>query len=68
MNYYHIIGNKEKCNKQDISVDEKEHIIYCNTLDDYNSLPSKIITTLKRCKHTFPIQIYFLKPTTTKCL
>jgi len=59
MNYYHIIGNKEKCNKQDISVDEKEHIIYCNTLDDYNSLPSKIITTLKGVNTHFQYKYIF---------
>lgn len=44
--YYHVIGDKEKCNGQDIYVDDNESVIYTNTLDDYNSLPSKVITAL----------------------
>lgn len=59
MNYYHIIGNKDKCNTQDIIVDEKQHIIYCNSLDDYNSLPSKIITTLKGVNSIFQYKYIF---------
>lgn len=44
--YYHVIGDKEVCNGLDIYVDETESVIYTNTRDDYNSLPSKVITAL----------------------
>jgi hypothetical protein len=59
MNYYHIIGNKEKCNTQDIVIDDEQHIIYCNSLDDYNNIPSKIITTLKGVNAMFQYKYIF---------
>ena len=45
--YYHVIGNREKCKNEPIFIDENERIIYTNTKDDYNSLPSKVITALQ---------------------
>ena len=44
--YYHVIGNEEKCENNEIFIDEDKKIIYTNTKDDYNSLPSKVITAL----------------------
>jgi hypothetical protein len=57
--YYHVIGDKEKCNGQDIYVDENESIIYTNTLDDYNSLPSKVITALAGIHSKFDFKYVF---------
>jgi hypothetical protein len=44
--YYHVIGNKLKCQDKEIYIDEDNRVIYTNTKDDYNSLPSKVITAL----------------------
>jgi hypothetical protein len=57
--YYHIIGDKDKCNEQDILIDDTNSIIYTNTLDDYNSLPSKVITVLKGIYSTFNFKYIF---------
>jgi hypothetical protein len=57
--YYHVIGDKEKCNGQDIYVDEDESVIYTNTLDDYNSLPSKVITALAGIHSKFDFKYVF---------
>lgn len=57
--YYHVIGDKEKCNGQDIYVDDDESIIYTNTLDDYNSLPSKVITALAGIHSKFDFKYVF---------
>jgi hypothetical protein len=57
--YYHVIGNKTRCDGADISIDEENHILYCNTLDDYNSLPSKVITTMKGVTENFNYKYIF---------
>lgn len=57
--YYHIIGDKDKCNENDIFIDDTNNIIYTNTLDDYNSLPSKVITALKGIHSTFNFKYIF---------
>ena len=57
--YFHIIGNKDKCKNEDIHIDFEEHIIYSNTLDDYNSLPSKVITTLAGINNKFNFKYIF---------
>jgi len=57
--YYHIIGNKEKCQNETIVIDEKERIIYTNTNDDYNSLPSKVITALQGVNQHFNFKYIF---------
>jgi hypothetical protein len=57
--YYHVIGDKEKCNGEDIYVDENDRVIYTNTLDDYNSLPSKVITALAGIHSKFDFKYVF---------
>lgn len=57
--YYHIIGDKEKCNENDILIDDTNSIIYTNTLDDYNSLPAKVITALNGIYSTFNFKYIF---------
>lgn len=43
--YFHVIGDMEKCKEteQDYLFDHTQNILYVNTKDDYNSLPSKVI-------------------------
>ena len=55
--YFHIIGDKDKCDDNDIYIDG--HIIYTNTLDDYNSLPAKVITALKGINDNFSFNYIF---------
>jgi hypothetical protein len=57
--YYHIIGDKEKCGENDILIEENENIIYTNTLDDYNSLPAKVITALNGIRSAFDFKYIF---------
>ena len=39
--YYHVIGNEEKCENNEIFIDEDNKVIYTNTKDDYNSCHQK---------------------------
>lgn len=57
--YYHIIGDKEKCGENDILIEENENVIYTNTLDDYNSLPAKVITALNGIRSAFDFKYIF---------
>lgn len=57
--YYHVIGNKTRCGGDEISIDEDNHILYCNTLDDYNSLPAKVITAMKGVNEYFNYKYIF---------
>ncbi len=57
--YYHVIGDKEKCNGYDIYLDENESVIYTNTFDDYNSLPHKVITALAGIYSKFDFKYVF---------
>lgn len=47
--YYHVIGDVNKCSQSNVNYifDETERILYVNTKDDYNSLPSKVIHALE---------------------
>jgi len=58
--YFHIIGDKKICDDKNIHIDFNENIIYCNSDDDYNSLPSKVITTLDGINELFDYK-YILK-------
>ena len=43
--YFHVIGDKTLCenNETEYIINNDENILYVNTKDDYNSLPSKVI-------------------------
>jgi hypothetical protein len=58
--YYHVIGNEAKCENNEISIDEDNKVIYTNTKDDYNSLPSKVITALTGVLEKFDFK-YIMK-------
>ena len=57
--YFHIIGDKKICDDKNIHIDFNENIIYCNSDDDYNSLPSKVITTLDGINELFDYKYIF---------
>lgn len=46
MVYYHIIGDAKLCNENQYILDQSNNMIYTNTMDDYLSLPHKIITAI----------------------
>jgi len=50
INYYHVIGDKNKTQEQNYLIDQENKILYVNTLDDYNSLPHKVITSFEIIK------------------
>lgn len=53
--YFYIIGDRYKCNsesKRDYIIDEENHTIYTNTLDDYMSLSHKAITAVQAVHNT----------------
>lgn len=58
--YFHIIGDKEKCNEKDYIFDNINNILYVNTDDDYNSLPSKVINAINAINETYDYK-YILK-------
>lgn len=58
--YFHIIGDKERCNDSEFAFDMEEHILYVNTKDDYLSLPSKIICAIQAVQQTMTYD-YILK-------
>lgn len=59
--YYHIIGDKEYCKDKKYIFDEKNRILYTNTGDGYNELPSKIITAFRAVYETMPNIKYVFK-------
>jgi len=55
--YFYVIGDKEKCKNghnacSDYIIDEETHTLYTNTLDDYLSLPHKVITAMQAIHNT----------------
>ena len=45
--YFHVIGNIEKCKDNNYLLNKENKILYVKTLDDYNSLPHKVITSFQ---------------------
>lgn len=58
--YFHIVGDKEKCDVDEYYFDFDNHLLYVATHDDYISLPHKMITALKAVNDTFEYR-YILK-------
>jgi len=56
--YYHVIGNENLEN--DYEFNEEERILWVKTLDDYNSLPKKVMTAYNAITKTFNYK-YILK-------
>ena len=59
LKYFHVIGNKNKCGDKNFLVDTSNNIIYTSTLDDYVSLPLKVITALEAIHHTYDYKCVF---------
>jgi len=59
--YYHVIGDVDKCSQSntDYIFDETEHILYVNTKDDYNSLPTKVVHALGAVNVEFDYKYIF---------
>ncbi len=57
--YFHLIGDSEKCAEKEHLFDYDENILYVNTKDDYNSLPSKMITALNAVNETIEYKYVF---------
>lgn len=59
IDYFHIIGNKDKCSNQEYYFDNDNKILYTSTNDDYLSLPHKIITGMKAIHETYDYKYIF---------
>jgi hypothetical protein len=59
--YFHVIGDVEKCKKNDTNYffDFHNKILYTKTKDDYLSLPHKVITALEAVNHTYNYDYIF---------
>jgi len=66
--YYHVIGDENleteykfinDNNDNNDNSNEKSNILYVKTLDDYNSLPNKVITSFKAIHDTFSYKYIF---------
>ena len=55
--YYHVIGNEDL--EAEYKFIEEANILYVKTLDDYNSLPNKVITSFKAINDTFSYKYIF---------
>ena len=59
IDYFHIIGNKDKCSNKEYYFDNDNRILYTSTNDDYLSLPHKIITAMKAIHDTYDYKYIF---------
>jgi hypothetical protein len=60
LKYYHVIGDENlETEYKFINKDNNENILYVKTLDDYNSLPNKVITAYKAINETFDYKYIF---------
>jgi hypothetical protein len=55
--YYHVIGNREL--ETPYAFDNEERILWVKTLDDYNSLPKKVIAAIGAVRNTFKFKYVF---------
>lgn len=58
--FFHVIGDKNLCSSNKFLFNYDENILYVNTNDDYNSLPSKVIHSFEAVNETFNYK-YILK-------
>ena len=57
LKYYHVIGDETLENEY--SFDEENHILWLKVLDDYNSLPTKVITAYQVIYDNFNFEYIF---------
>jgi hypothetical protein len=55
--YYHVIGSEDL--KTNYKFDDDNKILWVKTLDDYNSLPTKVITAYNAVNETFEYKYIF---------
>ena len=55
--YYHIIGDENL--NEGFTFDDKNHILYVKTKDDYNSLPHKVISAFNAINITYKFKYIF---------
>lgn len=55
--YYHVIGDPDL--SEPFKFDNEERILWVNTLDDYNSLPKKVIAAFVAVRSTFKFKYIF---------
>jgi len=55
--YYHVIGNPDL--ETDFLFLDKENVLYVKTMDDYNSLPKKVIASYEAVHKTFQYKYIF---------
>jgi len=57
LKYYHVIGDEKLENE--FYFDDEERILWVKTLDDYNSLPKKVIAAYNAVNKTFKFKYIF---------
>lgn len=57
LKYYHVIGDETI--EELYKFDDENNMLYVKTLDDYNSLPSKVIAAFKAIQETFEFKYLF---------
>jgi hypothetical protein len=57
VSYYHVIGDTTLC--VPYLFDNEERILWVKTMDDYNSLPKKVIAAIHAVKTTFKFKYIF---------
>lgn len=57
VSYYHVIGNCEL--ETPYAFDSVERVLWVKTLDDYNSLPKKVVAALHAVRNTFKFKYIF---------
>jgi hypothetical protein len=57
LKYYHVIGDEKLENE--FYFDDQERILWVKTLDDYNSLPKKVIAAYNAVNETFNFKYIF---------
>lgn len=55
--YYHVLGNSDL--EKEYIIDDKNHILYVKTPDDYNSLPKKVINAFKTIHKLYNFKYIF---------
>lgn len=55
--YYHVIGDENL--ERDFYFDDQERILWVKTLDDYNSLPKKVIAAYNAVNETLNFKYIF---------
>ena len=64
LKYYHVIGDETL--DTSYTFDDDNHILWLKVADDYNSLPTKVITAYEAIYDTFNFKYIYSKRMTTR--